>query len=203
MPTKAALRPSSFNETRNAQRRRASAAKLLEKWQQTMDLRSRLVDDVLKYICWRCKHYFTINLFSVRKTSCQECVPGMCVKESRCVCEWIFVCVCVRACVCVCVCVCADRYIDRCANTEKERGRERESERERERAHACMYAARVAATAACSASVATHTCLCSWAGCRHFEKLTPHEAKNCIHFSICACHPCAGAMLIFSVSFQF
>ena len=22
------------------------------------------------------------------------------------------------------------------------------------------------------------------------------------HFSICACHPCAGAMLIFSVSFQ-
>jgi len=27
--------------------------------------------------------------------------------------------------------------------------------------------------------------------------------KNLIHFSICACHPCAGAMLIFSVSFQF
>ena len=27
--------------------------------------------------------------------------------------------------------------------------------------------------------------------------------KNVIHFSICACHPCAGAMLIFSVSFQF
>ena len=26
--------------------------------------------------------------------------------------------------------------------------------------------------------------------------------KNLIHFSICACHPCAGAMLIFSVSFQ-
>ena len=26
--------------------------------------------------------------------------------------------------------------------------------------------------------------------------------KNCLHFSICACHPCAGAMLIFSVSFQ-
>ena len=24
-----------------------------------------------------------------------------------------------------------------------------------------------------------------------------------IHFSMCACHPCAGAMLIFSVSFQF
>ena len=27
--------------------------------------------------------------------------------------------------------------------------------------------------------------------------------KNVIHFSICACHPCAGAMLILSVSFQF
>ena len=26
--------------------------------------------------------------------------------------------------------------------------------------------------------------------------------KNRLHFSICACHPCAGAMLIFSVSFQ-
>ena len=25
---------------------------------------------------------------------------------------------------------------------------------------------------------------------------------SCLHFSICACHPCAGAMLIFSVSFQ-
>ena len=24
-----------------------------------------------------------------------------------------------------------------------------------------------------------------------------------LHFSVCACHPCAGAMLIFSVSFQF
>ena len=29
------------------------------------------------------------------------------------------------------------------------------------------------------------------------------EAKNHLLFSICACHPCAGAMLIFSVSFQF
>ena len=28
-------------------------------------------------------------------------------------------------------------------------------------------------------------------------------AKKSVHFSICACHPCAGAMLIFSVSFQF
>ena len=26
--------------------------------------------------------------------------------------------------------------------------------------------------------------------------------KSCLHFSICACHPSAGAMLIFSVSFQ-
>ena len=29
------------------------------------------------------------------------------------------------------------------------------------------------------------------------------SAKKLVHFSICACHPCAGAMLIFSVSFQF
>ena len=29
------------------------------------------------------------------------------------------------------------------------------------------------------------------------------DAKNHLHFSICACHPCAGAMLIFSVLFQF
>ena len=26
--------------------------------------------------------------------------------------------------------------------------------------------------------------------------------KYCLHFSMCACHPCTGAMLIFSVSFQ-
>ncbi len=26
--------------------------------------------------------------------------------------------------------------------------------------------------------------------------------KKWLHFSICACHPCAGAMLIFSVTFQ-
>ena len=34
-------------------------------------------------------------------------------------------------------------------------------------------------------------------------KEAPEEKKNLDHFSICACHPCAGAMLIFSVSFQF
>ena len=27
--------------------------------------------------------------------------------------------------------------------------------------------------------------------------------KNFVHFPICACHPCAGAMLIFSVSFSW
>jgi len=32
---------------------------------------------------------------------------------------------------------------------------------------------------------------------------SPKSKKKCLHFSICACHPCAGAMLIFSVSFQF
>ena len=26
--------------------------------------------------------------------------------------------------------------------------------------------------------------------------------KKCLHFSICACHPCAGAILIFSASLQ-
>ena len=30
-----------------------------------------------------------------------------------------------------------------------------------------------------------------------------HIVKNLVHFSICACHPCAGAMLISSASFQF
>ena len=30
----------------------------------------------------------------------------------------------------------------------------------------------------------------------------PLEDKACLHFSMCARHPCAGAMLIFSVSFQ-
>ena len=34
----------------------------------------------------------------------------------------------------------------------------------------------------------------------HAGRFSP---KKCLHFSICACHPCAGAMLIFSVSFQF
>jgi len=35
------------------------------------------------------------------------------------------------------------------------------------------------------------------------EKKEKKKQKNLDHFSICACHPCAGAMLIFSVSFQF
>ena len=38
------------------------------------------------------------------------------------------------------------------------------------------------------------------------ESTLPGEPANpgcCLHFSMCACHPCAGAMLIFSVSFQF
>ena len=29
------------------------------------------------------------------------------------------------------------------------------------------------------------------------------DSFRCLHFSICARHPCAGAMLVFSVSFQF
>ncbi|CAL9026044.1 unnamed protein product, partial [Prunus brigantina] len=35
------------------------------------------------------------------------------------------------------------------------------------------------------------------------KKIGRKEQKNLDHFSIYACHPCAGAMLIFSVSFQF
>ena len=35
------------------------------------------------------------------------------------------------------------------------------------------------------------------------SKAIVKSAKKFVHFSICACHPCAGAMLIFSVSFQF
>ena len=30
-----------------------------------------------------------------------------------------------------------------------------------------------------------------------------YTKNNCLHFPICARHPCAGAMLIFSVSFRF
>ena len=49
-----------------------------------------------------------------------------------------------------------------------------------------------------SISCASLVCLCV---CACNEPTT--WAKNLVHFSICACHPCAGAMLIFSVSFQF
>ena len=35
------------------------------------------------------------------------------------------------------------------------------------------------------------------------EQNCEKQKKNLDHFSIYACHPCAGAMLIFSVSFQF
>ena len=37
----------------------------------------------------------------------------------------------------------------------------------------------------------------------HLQDNNIECTKNLIHFPICACHPCAGAMLIFSVSFQF
>ena len=36
--------------------------------------------------------------------------------------------------------------------------------------------------------------------CRNSTGLNP--CKQYLHFSICACHPCAGAMLVFSVSIQ-
>ena len=35
------------------------------------------------------------------------------------------------------------------------------------------------------------------------SKMIVDLTSSAVHFSICACHPCAGAMLIFSVSFQF
>ena len=35
------------------------------------------------------------------------------------------------------------------------------------------------------------------------NKRKTQQPKNLLHFSICACHPCAGAVLIFSVLFQF
>ena len=38
---------------------------------------------------------------------------------------------------------------------------------------------------------------------KHYLESKEDWQKNLDHFSIYACHPCAGAMLIFSVSFQF
>ena len=37
----------------------------------------------------------------------------------------------------------------------------------------------------------------------HSASSVPIANISCLQISICACHPCAGAMLIFSVSFQF
>ena len=38
-----------------------------------------------------------------------------------------------------------------------------------------------------------------------YMQVAPFSKSNmfCLPFSICACHPCAGAVLIFSASFQF
>ena len=36
-----------------------------------------------------------------------------------------------------------------------------------------------------------------------FRVATAGRTKNLVHFLICACHPCEGAVLIFPVSFQF
>ena len=40
-------------------------------------------------------------------------------------------------------------------------------------------------------------------GWKSREEEEDRHTKNHLLFSICACDPCAGAMLIFSVSFQF
>merc|ERR1712197_80 len=45
-------------------------------------------------------------------------------------------------------------------------------------------------------------CICRHTRCVELPALE-RSAKHLSHFSTCACHPCAGAMLIFSVSFQF
>ena len=41
---------------------------------------------------------------------------------------------------------------------------------------------------------------CIWEMHAICKSKATNKSKNCLHFSICACHPCAGAMLIFSVS---
>ena len=53
-----------------------------------------------------------------------------------------------------------------------------------------------------------HPCGFAWQVIIGVELLRLQEnniecTKNLIHFPICACHPCTGAMLIFSASFQF
>jgi len=45
----------------------------------------------------------------------------------------------------------------------------------------------------CNVSIATHPTRCACSIRKYYSS----------HFSMCACHPCAGAMLIVSVSFQF
>ena len=39
---------------------------------------------------------------------------------------------------------------------------------------------------------------------REYQSQSPRRfaSKLCLHFSMCACHPCAGAMLMFHVSLQ-
>ena len=39
--------------------------------------------------------------------------------------------------------------------------------------------------------------------CVCFPYSWPMLKRNCLHFSMCTCHPCAGTMLIFPVLFQF
>ena len=68
------------------------------------------------------------------------------------------------------------------------------------------------------ALVAINMCLCSAYSFHNKEGLAlinssvwlfmyvlyfSYDNKYCLRFSICACHPCAGATLIFSESFRF
>ena len=66
----------------------------------------------------------------------------------------------------------------------------------------CVYVCMCVCVYVC---VCVHVCVCMYL---HVRTLVCVYACLCVcvcrlHFSICACHPYAGAMLIFSVSFQF
>jgi hypothetical protein len=55
----------------------------------------------------------------------------------------------------------------------------------------------------CSVFYASVFFCCCWQNKEKSQQMYVPVGKKSDTFSICACHPCAGAMLIFSVSFQF
>ena len=85
---------------------------------------------------------------------------------------------------------------------DRDRDRERMREREREREEGKGGGEKGDIEARAANRKIPIMFIFTWEGVR--EGITPTQADQfLIHFSICACHPCAGAMLIFSVSFQF